>query len=352
MKIVHVTSGAGYGGTRAQFERLVRVLHAAGIKQRVIASAANAHAARAHAVGVETIIMELPGTFAFMDRRKINAELKRYTPDIVMSWDQTSSALIEPGGYVHVGRAPLNYTAPQLATCNVLIAPSQARYDGAIAAGRAPTDVHVLPNLPSTVLPATGVSPFDRKKNFTPATARLIFTAARFEDSKGIADLFAALANVSGLYLWVAGDGAHRAALEERAYTLGIKPRVRFLGWQDDLRPYLAAADVFVCPARQEDLSDTIVEAWAAGTPVIATDSLGPGLLMKNQENGLLVSVGDVKSLADAIKFMMVEKDAAQKLAHAGAVAYAQSFAPEILNKKYIDLLRGLISRPVTTPLA
>ena len=352
MKIVHVTSGAGYGGTWAQFERVVWVLHAAGIGQRVIASATNVHASRVQAAGVETIVMELPGSFAFMDRRKINAELKRYTPDIVMSWDPTSSALIEPGGYVHVGRAPLNYDAPRLATCNVLIAPSQARADAAIAAGRLATDIQVLSNLPSTTLPATGVIPFDRKKNFTPATARLIFTAARLEESKGIADLFAALAKLSGLYLWVAGDGAYRAALEDRAYTLGIKPRLRFLGWQDDLRPFLAAADVFVYPARQEDLSDTIVEAWAAGAPVVATDSLGPGMLIKNQENGLLVSVGDVQSLADAIKFLMVEKEAAKNLASAGSAAYAEAFAPEKLTKRYIDLLQRLISRPVTSPLA
>ncbi len=349
MKIVHVTTGAGYGGTWAQFERLALALHASGIGQRVLGSMQSPHVTRVQTAGVETIAMELPGSFAFMDRRKINAELKRYTPDIVMSWSPLASALIEPGGYVHVGLAPLAFDAQRLATCGKLIAPSQSRSDTAVAAGRLESDIHVLPHLPVATIGIDVAKPFDRKKIFTPATARLVFTAARLEESKGIADLFAAVANVSGIYLWVAGDGADRAALEERAYTLGIKPRVRFLGWQDDLRPYFAAADVFVYPARQEDLGDIIVEAWAAGTPVVAADSLGPGLLIRHQENGLLVPVGDARSMADAVKFMLVEKELARNMAAAGRAAFDATFNPDNLIKSYIGLFESFAAR---TPMA
>jgi len=342
MKIFHMTVGAGVGGTWAQFERLVTALQGAGITQRVICSAASAHGARLKAAGIETITMELPGAFAFMDRRKVNAELKRFTPDIVMSWMPEASALIEPGGYVHVGRAPLVFDAPRLATCTALIAPSQARADAAITAGRLASDVHVLASLPSATIHSGVAAPFDRKKAFTPATARLVFTAVRLEESKGIVDLFAAMAQLSGLYLWIAGEGAHREKLEEKAYTLGIKPRVRFLGWHDDLRPYFAAADVCVYPARQEDLGDAVVEAWAAACPLVAADSLGPGLLVRHQENGLLVPVGDARALADAVKFVLVEKDVARAMTAAGRTAYEASFTPELLTAQYVALLNKL----------
>jgi glycosyltransferase involved in cell wall biosynthesis len=345
MKVFHITVGAGVGGTWAQFERLATVLHGAGVTQRIICSTASAQAARLKSAGVEAITMELPGTFAFLDKRKINAELKRFTPDIVMSWSSEASALIEPGGYVHVGRAPLVFDAPKLATCNALIAPSQARADAAIAAGRLASDLHVLPNLPSTTIHSGAAAPFDRKKAFTPATARLVFTALRLDESKGLADLFTAMTQLSGLYLWVAGEGAHREKLEEKAYTLGIKPRVRFLGWQDDLRPYFAAADVCVCPARQEDLGDAVIEAWAAGIPLVATDSLGPGLLVRHQENALLVPVGDARALSDAIKFVLVEKDAAAAMTAAGRAAYEASFTPERLTAQYLALLNKLTSQ-------
>jgi len=345
VKIVHITAGGGHGGTWAQFERLVAGLHGAGVGQRVIAAADNTHAARLRACGVETVALDLPGTFAFLDRRKLNAELKRYTPDLVLSWQPAASALVEPGGYVHVGRAPLAFDVIRLATCNVLLAPSQSRADAAVAAGWAADKVHVLPHLPPPA-PEAPVVPVDRKSTYTPATARLVFTAARLVDSKGLADLFAAMARLSGLYLWVAGDGADRAALEEKAYTLGIKPRVRFLGWQQDLRPYFAAADVFVYPARQEDLGDMVVEAWAAGTPVVAADSLGPGLLIRHRENGLLVPVGDVQGLADAIRFLLVDQAAAKAMAAAGRAAYEAAFTPEALLRRYLDLFQALLARP------
>lgn len=352
MKIVHVMSGAGVGGTQAQFERLVGVLHRTGVNQRAIVSETNAHGQRIKSAGIETIAMDLPGTFAFLDRRKINAELKRYTPDIVLSWFPAASALVERGGYTHLGRAPAQFDSSRLASCDALLAPSRARADIAIAAGWSESGLHVVPNLPSTVLAHSSTVPFDRKKNFTPATARLVITAARLVESKGIADLLGAIAKLSGVYLWIAGEGADRAQLEDRAHQLGIKPRVRFLGWQDDLRSYFAAADVFVYPARQEDLADPVVEAWAAGIPIIAADSLGPGLLIRHQDNGLLVPVGDVQGLADTIKFLLVDASAAKKLAAAGRAAYEDSFSAEKLTARYLDVFQQLAMRhpPLAQP--
>lgn len=352
MKIVHVMTGTEPSGTAAQFERMATVLHGAGVGQRVIAPEDSAEAARLKALNIETIAMNLPGSFAFLDRRKINAELKRYTPDIVLSWFPAVSALVERGGYVHVGRAPLAYDAEKLASCNALLAPSQQRADGAVNFGFPSADVHVLPNLPSAVLKRENAAAFDRKKLFTPATSRLVFTAARLVENKGIADLLAAITKLSSVYLWIAGDGADRAALEERAYALGIKPRVRFLGWQDDLRPYFMAADVFVYPARQEDLGDAVAEAWSAGVPVIAADSLGPGLLIKHQENGLLVPVNDAQSLSEAIKFILVTPDAGKKLGAAGHVVFDETFAAEKLVKRYVDTLQALVTRTVAVPAA
>jgi glycosyltransferase involved in cell wall biosynthesis len=349
VKIVHITSSSGIGGTESQFERLITALHEAGINQRVIAPEASVHAGRLKAAGIEVTHMELPGSFAFLDRRKINAELKRYTPDIVFSWTPEIAALVERGGYVHIGRAPLHFDAERLASCNVLLASSQARAEAAVGAGWPTENVHVLPHLPSGTLYKTPAAIFDRKKLFTPATARLIFTAARLVHSKGITDLLVALSKLSSVYLWIAGEGADRPAFETRAYELGIKPRVRFLGWQDDLRPYLRAADVFVYPARQEDLGDAAVEAWACGVPVIAADSLGPGLLVRHQDNGLLVPVNDPESLSEAIKHVLVDGEAAKKLGAAGRAAYQQSFQPDDLIKRYIDLFNTVTSR---TPMS
>src|SRR6185369_6469584 len=88
----------------------------------------------------------------------------------------------------------------------------------------------------------------DRKNYYTPSTTKLVLTAAEFDGDCGVDVLIKAIARISGFYLWIAGDGPAREALETHAHELGVKPRVRFLGWQDDLRPFLAVSDMFVSP--------------------------------------------------------------------------------------------------------
>src|SRR5262249_38081459 len=138
----------------------------------------------------------------------------------------------------------------------------------------------------------------DRKTYFTPTTTTLVFCAAELEPGSGVDVLIKAVARLSGFYLWIAGDGPARAAFEDLAHELGIKPRVRFLGWQDDLKPLLAVSDMMVCPGSHDDTGDIVTEGWSAGVPVIAADSLGPGLLIRQRENGVLVPVDDPINLA------------------------------------------------------
>jgi glycosyltransferase involved in cell wall biosynthesis len=72
--------------------------------------------------------------------------------------------------------------------------------------------------------------------------------------------------------LTIVGEGTERAELEERARARGISDRVEFVGWQRDTAPFLAKADVALVPSRYEGYGLVIVEALAAGIPVIATD--------------------------------------------------------------------------------
>jgi glycosyltransferase involved in cell wall biosynthesis len=121
---------------------------------------------------------------------------------------------------------------------------------------------------------------------------------------------------------------------------------VRFLGWHDDLSSLVAAADVFVYPARQEDVGDTVTEAWAMGVPVVSSDSLGPGLLIKHQENGLLVPVGDAISMAEAIKWVCTDKALALRLGEAGRMAFRDTFAADKVVPRYLEMFKGLAATP------
>jgi glycosyltransferase involved in cell wall biosynthesis len=179
---------------------------------------------------------------------------------------------------------------------------------------------------------------------YTPTSAKLIVTAARLDGHSGLDGLFAALKRLPEHYLWVIGDGESRSLLEEQAKEAGVKPRTRFIGWHDDVTPIIAAGDVFVYPATNEDVGDAVVEAWGANVPVVASDSLGPGLLINHQENGLLVPVGDAVSMAEAIKWICRDDELAKKLRESGKITYANTFAAEKVVPQYLRLFKQLAS--------
>ncbi|MDX2223740.1 MAG: glycosyltransferase [Rhodospirillaceae bacterium] len=346
MKIVHILSCAPFGGTESQCEWLALALHGAGVAQRIILAGDSERISRLSKAGVDVVEMELKGLLGFLVRRKIEAELGRFAPDIVLSWRPDVSSLVTAGSFAHIGRLPAQFDIKAYHGCTGLLAPSKGRADAAVAAGWAADKIIQLPNLPSPAGPRGDVAPFERRKLFTPATAKIVFSAGRLEKSKSFDVLIDAVARLSGVYLWIAGDGPDRAAFEAHALNRGIKPRVRFLGWQEDLRPYFAASDLFVYPAKQEDLGDAVVEAWQAGVPVIAADSIGPGLLIRHQENGVLVPVGDAVAMADAITWLLGDRRAAKDLGLAGRAAFERDFAHEHVVKRYHDAFAAVCKTP------
>jgi glycosyltransferase involved in cell wall biosynthesis len=89
--------------------------------------------------------------------------------------------------------------------------------------------------------------------------------------------------------------------LRSRVHDLGIEASVRFVPAVQDVTGYLAAADVVVTPSFYEGLSNVLLEAMMAGTPVVATAASGNVDLVRDGGNGRLVPAGDVAALAEAI---------------------------------------------------
>lgn len=343
MKVFHLMSGAPYGGIERQAERLAGVLQRNGVEQRAMFAADPARAQRFSAMGIDSIEMEFPSRFAFLDRRRINAAIRRFAPDIVISWTPDVAEMVQKENFIHLARLSTQFNHEILLNkCHHLFTPGQSRADAAMIAGWSVQQVHVLPHLPLMAEELAAAKPLNRKSVYTPPTAKLIFTSMRLTKDAGLETLLDAVARISGYYLWIAGDGADREALENAAHERGVKPRVRFLGWQDNLAPYLAACDVFVYPSRQEDVGDAIAEAWAAGAPVIAADSLGPGLLIRHQENGFLVPVDDAIRMAEAIKWLSQDLPLAKSLSDAGRIAFDDTFAMDKVAPQYLDLLGRL----------
>jgi glycosyltransferase involved in cell wall biosynthesis len=118
--------------------------------------------------------------------------------------------------------------------------------------------------------------------------------------------------------LLAAGDGPERAALEELAAELGIAARVRWLGRREDVRPVLAAADVVAAPSLAEGLGVAVIEALAAGKPVVASAVGGLRELVRDERDGLLVPAADAGALADVLGRLLGDADLRDRLGRAG----------------------------------
>jgi glycosyltransferase involved in cell wall biosynthesis len=155
-----------------------------------------------------------------------------------------------------------------------------------------------------------------------PPPRPLIVACGRLAPQKGytyLLDAFAAIRPTTGAHLWIVGEGPERAALEARIRQLGLDDAVRLIGFQQNPYAYMAAADVFVLSSIYEGFGNVIVEAMAAGVPVVATDCpSGPGEIIHDGEDGLLVPPADPAALAAALLRVLDDRALARRLAAAG----------------------------------
>ena len=128
----------------------------------------------------------------------------------------------------------------------------------------------------------------------------------------------------------VAGDGSLRASLEASARSL-LGNRIRFLGWATDLSVLYGALDVVVLTSRNEGTPVALIEAGAAGRPVVATDVGGVAEVVCDGVSGYLVPAGDAAALAARVGAILDEPDAARAMGLAGREWVRGRFSSERL---------------------
>ena len=177
-----------------------------------------------------------------------------------------------------------------------------------------------------------GVDP-DRyaAKRDTGGGARLLFVG-RMAAVKGVPLLLEAVAALAAdhpdLHLTLIGDGPDRTALEARATGLGIADRCTFAGYrgQAEVAEALKSADIFVLPSFAEGVPVVLMEAMAAGLPVIATRIAGIPELVEDGIHGRLVPPGDTDALRAAIAEVLADPETRKRMGDAGRATVAAGF--------------------------
>ncbi|MCJ2177774.1 glycosyltransferase [Novosphingobium album (ex Hu et al. 2023)] len=176
----------------------------------------------------------------------------------------------------------------------------------------------------------------------TSAWSTSYLTAGRLVPQKNFSMLLRAFARASRPHdtLTIAGEGPERAALEQLAAKLGVADRVRFPGHLATIDPLLAESDTFVLSSDYEGLPGVIVEALAAGLPILATDCcVSMACLLDQGRTGLLVPRGDEEQFADGlIRIRQFQTDRNR------ARAIAATYETENAAHRYLDMMSELSS--------
>jgi glycosyltransferase involved in cell wall biosynthesis len=214
-----------------------------------------------------------------------------------------------------------------------------------LRAGVSRARLQYIPNGLDPVVPAADARAQVRAELGLAATQQLLLRVGRLARSKGNDVLLRAIATLpSELQPTIAflGDGEEQQALRQLAETLGVLPRVAFLGFRDNVQDYLAASDVFVIPSLQEGLPMVLLEAMAAACPVVATEVGAMGTVMVDREEGLLVPPGDVEALAGALKRMLSEPALAAACGAAARAAFQARFSRDAMGGRYASIYRDV----------
>jgi sugar transferase (PEP-CTERM/EpsH1 system associated) len=169
------------------------------------------------------------------------------------------------------------------------------------------------------------------------------------KDQASLVDAVAELGRLGvGATLVIAGDGPEREALERRARERGVD--LRLLGYRPDVEQVLAALDVFVLSSVSEGLSNTILEAMASGTPVVATRVGGAEEMIEDGVSGILVPPSDAPAMAAALRRVLTTADGAAAMGAAARRRAEDEFTLAGMMKQYDALYTQEAARRGVTP--
>jgi len=170
------------------------------------------------------------------------------------------------------------------------------------------------------------------------AATWVIGTVGRLSDEKGMSFLIRAMGllreSIPELRLEILGDGPRRGELEALVSESELTSRVRFLGWQKDIKEHLIRWDLCVLPSLEEGFGMAAAEAMATGLPVIASRVGGIPEVIVNDKTGWLVEPGDPEELACKIYTVLTDSSKRLEIAEAGRRFAVEHFSIEEMSRK------------------
>lgn len=195
--------------------------------------------------------------------------------------------------------------------------------------------------LPNPVIPESSFPTVQARSKPDPVH---LISAGRLVKAKGHDVAILAFRKFVDIYpdakFTIFGEGEKRDSLQSLINDQGLSENVCLYGYTDNLLGELSKADIFILASRREGFGNVIIEALASGTPLIASDCIGPNIILNKKELGYIVPVEDVEALFDATCKLMeslpISNDMARRL---------QDRAAQFTVEKSVDCFQNFISK-------
>jgi L-malate glycosyltransferase len=228
--------------------------------------------------------------------------------------------------------------------CDAVVCNSQAAADRLIATGLASNKIAIIGN----ALPAEAFTAAPAALPKRPGVVRVGMVARmnhRYKNHSGFLRIAAQIhQRMPDAEFLLVGDGPLRPELEQEASTLGLGASAIFLGDRQDMPAVLASMDVAVLTSGSESLSNVILEAMAAGLPVVAYRVGGNSELLSHQPEAL-IPAGNETAFADAVQNLLADAALRQRLGSNAQHFAQENFSLDRVRQRYVELYVTLLQK-------
>ena len=324
MSVLHLLGTAGEGGAETYFVDLVSALQQAGVAQACAIRGSPTRLAQLTRAGAPVKVLRFGGPIDILTKPAAARFATLNNTKVALAWMNRAARHTPRGPWARIGRLGGYYSLKYYRNFDHLVANTEDIAEWIVGQGWPAGRVSCIPNFAAAPPQAAAV---DRASLATPEAAPLLLAMGRLHENKAHDISLRALVELPGAFLWIAGVGPLEAKLRGMAEALGVADRVRFLGWRTDASALYRTADVCVFPSRYEPLGNVVIQAWAHGLPVVAAASQGPGALIRDGDDGLLVPVDDAQVLAGGVQRLLDDPVLGARLAAAGAARVEAEFS-------------------------
>lgn len=337
MRVMQILHSQGYGGAENHALVLCGALHKAGHEVSLVCPEGSWLAQHASSAGLTVLPLRMAGLYDLISHWSLRRWVRATRPDIVhghlirgayyAGWASKGWANAVPVCTAHATTAHKH-----MERCQRIIAVSQAVKDTMLSRGHDSTLIDVVHNgMPDVPPPDRSAR---RAELGIPPERLALVLAGRFVRDKGQDLAVGSLRDLpEHAHLYLIGDPQTAFGQEVRAlaHTGGLSSRVHFLGYRPDVPRLLCAFDIYVSASRREALGLSLVEACAAGLPVVATSVGGVPEVVIDGHTGLLVPTDRPEELGKSIRQLMDQPSSRQTLGRNGRERYLRQFTVDAM---------------------